>query len=139
MPAIRHQISIAAPVRTVWRALTTAEGIGSWWADVERLDGRTGGVIVLMTEDEEGNPVEERGIIHQLRPTRVFEVAWDKNSPAITKGTRVLFQVGRDGRETRIALVHSGAGVLDDDELRPTLADDWKRALRTLRRGLEGE
>ena len=137
MAAIRQQINIAAPQRTVWNALTTAEGWKSWWVDDARIEPREGGRIVFVSEDGEGKPVEERGIVHEMRPTRRLEIAWDSNSPARTRGTRLQFTISRDGDETRLALVHSGGGVLDDDAQRDTLDKEWREGLRTLRASLE--
>jgi uncharacterized protein YndB with AHSA1/START domain len=137
MAAIRQQINIAAPLRTVWTALTSADGWKSWWADDARVDSREGGLIVLTSEGADGKPVEERGIFHELRPTRRVEIAWDTNSPASTRGTRVQFTISRDKDETRVALVHSGGGVLDDDEARDSLEKEWREGLRTLRQSLE--
>lgn len=154
MAAIRQQINIAAPLRTVWTALTTSEGWCSFWADEARVDGREGGRIVLTTEGDDGNPVEERGIFHEFKPTRKLEIAWDA-SPSRTKdrqvpvdrqvpgdrqqlaGTRLQFSISRDKDETRLALVHSGAGLLEDEALRAALDKDWRNGLRALRDALE--
>jgi uncharacterized protein YndB with AHSA1/START domain len=137
MAAIRQQINIAAPQRTVWNALTSADGWKTWWADEARIESREGGRIVLVTEGTDGKPVEERGIFHEMRPTRRLEIAWDANSPAPTRGTRLQFTISRDGDETRLALVHSGGGVLDDDQQRDALDREWREGLRTLRQALE--
>lgn len=136
MAAIRHQINIAVPVRTVWNALTTESGLLSWWAERARVDARPGGRIVLHRADADGE-AEERGIFHELRPTRRIEIAWDTNSPGPSRGTRVAFQVARDGDETRLALVHSGGGALDDEESRAALEAEWKDRLARLRAALE--
>lgn len=137
MSAIRHQINIAAPIRTVWTALTTADGLMSWWADEARIDPRPGGRVVVTTEDDDGNPLEERGLFIELRPTRKIEIAWDSAGKAPTKGTRITFQLARDRGETRVSLVHSGGGVLNDEEARASLSKDWSRALKSLRSALE--
>jgi len=137
MPAIRRTINITASPREVWRALTTSDGIKSWWADDARVDAREGGRIVLQSEGDDGKPVEERGIFHEVRPTRKIEIAWDNNSPAPTKGTRIEFQVAKDGDETQVNLVHSGGGPLDDEEQREALDDSWRQALTALRDALE--
>ena len=139
MPAIRHQVNIAVPTRTVWAALTTADGLMSWWADEARVDAREGGIVVVTTEGDDGEPVEERGTFLTLRPTRKIEIKWDKGSTASTAGTRITFQLAKDGPETRLSLVHSGGGVLDDEEARAVLDKDWHRALRGLRDSLESE
>lgn len=137
MPAIRHQINIAAPTRAVWRALTTEDGLTSWWVDEARVVAEKGGRIVLKSEGDDGEMVEEVGMFHELRPTRKVEIAWDSNSPAPTKGTRIQFTVARDGDETRVAVVHSGGGLLDDEEERAALEKTWRQALRALRGSLE--
>ncbi|MCO4744138.1 MAG: SRPBCC domain-containing protein [Proteobacteria bacterium] len=137
MPAIRHQINIAAPARAVWRALTTEEGLTSWWVDEARLVAEKGGRVVLKSEGDDGEMIEEVGMFHELRPTRKIEIKWDSTSPAPTKGTRVQFTVARDGDETRVAIVHSGPGVLDDEEERAALEKGWRQALRALRGSLE--
>lgn len=138
MSSIRRQINISASPTTVWRALTTADGWKSWYADDARIDGRAGGRVVLTTEDDDGNPVEEVGIIHTWRPTSRLEIAWDNNSKAVTKGTRVTFNIARDGEETRLSLIHAGTGVLEDAAGAKALDDAWRRALTALREGLEG-
>ena len=117
--------------------MTTAEGIKRWWADDARVDSREGGRIVLTSEGDDGNPVEERGIFHEVRPIRKIEIAWDSNSPAQTKGTRIEFQVARDGDETQVNLVHSGGGPLDDEDQREALDETWRQALTALRDALE--
>ena len=138
MSSIRQQINIAAGQRAVWRALTTAEGLMGWWADEARVDSRAGGRVVVVTEGDDGEPVEEVGTFHKLRPVRTIEIHWDSSSPAPTKGTRILFQVARDKDETRVVMTHSGGGILNDEEARSQLEVEWRRALKGLRSSLEG-
>lgn len=140
MAAIRHQINVAVPVRTVWKALTTEQGLVSWWANRARVDARAGGRLVLHHTGPEGTPeLEERGIFHELRPTRKIEIAWDANSPSPAKGSRITFQLARDGDETRLSLVQSGGGALEDEEARGLLDEAWRQRLLQLRSALEGE
>lgn len=137
MPSIRHQVNIAAPQRSVWRALTTSEGLASWWADEARADPREGGRVVITTEDDEGNPLQEIGTFVEFRPVRKVAIKWDRASPADTRGTTIEFQVARDGEETRVSMVHSGGGPLDDEDVRKRMEREWKGALRGLRSALE--
>lgn len=139
MTAIRQQINIDASPRAVWRALTTEAGVTSWWVDEARMDARAGGRVVLTSQDDEGNPLEERGIFHEIRPTRKIEIAWDSSSPAPTKGTRIEFHIARDGDETRVSVVHAGGGVLEDEAARGVLDKAWRQALHALRDALEAE
>lgn len=137
MPAIRQQINIDASPRVVWRALTTAEGLTSWWVDEARVDARAGGIIVLVSEDDDGEPMEERGVFLEVRPTRKLEIAWDNVGKAITKGSRVQFQLARDGDETRVVVVHSGGEAIEDAEANEQLTKGWRSALKALRSALE--
>jgi uncharacterized protein YndB with AHSA1/START domain len=130
LAAIREQINIAVGPRVVWRALTTAEGWTSFYADEARIDPREGGRVELISEDDDGEPVSEVGIIHTFRPTSRFEICWDSTGKAETKGTTLSFNIARDGDETRVALVHSGGGVLEDEERRAVLAKTWRQAFK---------
>ncbi|MBW1880802.1 MAG: SRPBCC domain-containing protein [Deltaproteobacteria bacterium] len=139
MPAIRRQINIAVAPRAVWRALTTVEGLTTWLADDARIDARVGGRIVLTSEDDEGNPLEECGIIHEIRPIRRLEIAWDASGPGKSAGSRLEFQVARDGEETRLSLVQRGGPLVDDEEDRAQADRTWRQAFLALRSSLEGE
>ncbi len=119
--------------------LTTAEGWKSWYADEARVDGRKGGRVVLTSENDDGEPVEEVGTILTFRPTSKFELRWDENSPADTKGTVLSFSIARDGDETRVGLIHSGGGLLDDEEARESQDKTWRQSLQGLRDCLESD
>lgn len=137
MPAIRQQINIAASPRVVWRSLTTADGLTSWWVDEARVDARKGGKIVVVSEGDDGEPMEERGVFLEVRPTRKLEIAWDSVGKALTKGSRIQFQLARDGDETRVLVVHQGGEALEDPEIHEQLNKGWRAALRALRGSLE--
>lgn len=137
MPAVRQQINVAASPRAVWRAFTTADGLTSWWVDEARVEARTGGRVVLVSEDDDGEPMEERGVILEYRPTRKLEIAWDNVGKAPTKGSRVQVQLARAGDETRVVVVHSGGAALEDPEHHEQLSKSWRSALRALRGALE--
>jgi uncharacterized protein YndB with AHSA1/START domain len=139
MPSIRRQIHIAAGNRAVWRMLTTSDGWTQWYADEARVDGRKGGRVILQSEDDEGELVDEVGTIVTWRPTSKLEIRWDTSSPALTKGTALTFTVGREGDETRLALIHSGGGPLDDEEARAALDTTWRQSLTALRDALEAD
>ena len=137
MTAIRRQINIAAPQRAVWEMLTTVEGWTAWYADEARFDAVTGGRVFLHTEDDEGNVVEEVGTVLTYKPTRKLEIRWERGTTAGTAGTVLSLGLARDGDETRVSLVHRGAGVLDDEEARAELDKTWRQSLKALRGALE--
>ena len=136
MPSIRDQINIAAGTRSVWNALTTPDGLTSWWVDEARVDPKPGGLIVVSSEGDDGEPLEERGVFNKIRPTRVIEIKWDTRSKAPNAGTQLEFHIARDGDETRVSLVHRGA-ALDDEEQRDAMVKSWRQALKALRSYLE--
>ena len=78
MPSIRRHIHIATGPRKVWKALTTVDGLTSWLVDDARIDARKGGRVIWVGEDDDGNPLEERGQILKWRPTSHLEIGWDK-------------------------------------------------------------
>ncbi len=131
MAAIRRHVYIATGARAVWRALTSAEGLEKWLAEDARIDGRKGGRVVLGGTDFDDEH-EIVGMIHTWRPTSQLEITWDSVGAAETKGSSVLFQVARDGDESRVSIVHSGGEALEDDERRAKLDHAWKVALETL-------
>jgi len=135
LATVRQQINIAVSTRVVWAALTTADGLASWWVDEARVDTRPGGRIVVKTEDDEGAPIEEIGMFQQLRPTRKIEIKWDSNSPGPLRRTRIEFVLARDGDETRVAVIHSGVEETEDENA--ALEKEWRQALLALRSSLE--
>jgi uncharacterized protein YndB with AHSA1/START domain len=139
MASVRRQINIAATARDVWAAFTTADGLQAWLATEARIDARAGGRLVLL-HGKEGDEerVEERGIVHTLRPTRKIEIMWDKSSTADTAGSRIVVLIARDGDETRVGIVHSASTeVFEDEEQRTVIDEAWRSALLALRAHLE--
>ncbi len=137
MPAVRRQTLIAAPPRTVWTTITTAEGLKQWLVDDARIDGRKGGRVVFVTEDDEGNPVEDRGTIHKWRPTSHLEITFDRIGSGSFAGSTLSIQVAMDSGETRVSLVHSGE-AMNDPEQNPQIDKDWRQALKALQSLLDG-
>lgn len=135
MPAIRRHVLIAASPRSVWRAITTDTGLAAWLAREVRFEGREGGRVVFVTGEVDA-PQEARGMVHRWRPISHLEIAFDNVGSFDGKGTHLAFQVTRDGEETRVSIVHSGA-ALDDEEVRGRLDDAWRHALGTLQEQLD--
>jgi uncharacterized protein YndB with AHSA1/START domain len=132
MPAIRRQILIATSPRALWGALTTPEQLSKWLADEVRLEPRAGGRIVLGWRPEEGQHIEARGLIHTWRPISHLEVAWERTGEYPARGSRVTFQVARDGEEARLTLLHQGGEGLEDEAIREIIDRNWKKSLDTL-------
>ena len=74
-----HRIDIAASAETVYRALTTEEGIRGWWTTDVKLDGHVGGQAKFRFEQ---HSVEFHMRVEELKPSSL--VRWEcvgGNSP----------------------------------------------------------
>jgi uncharacterized protein YndB with AHSA1/START domain len=117
MATIRHQVLINAPVAKVYEAISTAEGISTWWD--KQTPTQTDRGLVL-----EHNP----GPAHGVMKLRVVElvpnkrVEWEcisthpKSSPASAwTGTHFIFEIAEHDN-----LVSSGS---DSNQVRATTLD----------------
>src|SRR5882724_12049434 len=95
MATVRHHVLIDAPVAKVYQALSTAEGISTWWD--KQTPTQTDRGLVL-----EHNPGPEHGVV-QLRVIELVpnkRVEWEsisthpKGSPASAwTGTHFIFEL----------------------------------------------
>ena len=95
MATIHHQVAIAAPVARVYAAISTAEGIGTWW-DRQTATETPQGLVL------EHNPGPEHGAV-KLRVVESIpdkRVEWEcisthpATSPASAwTGTRFVFEL----------------------------------------------
>ncbi len=131
MSTVRRQINIDASPRTIWKFLTAPEELARWLGTEARVDPRAGGRYCLKVGGQ-----EEVGMLHEFRPTGRLEVLWDKHSPGPWKGTRVLFQVARDGAESVVHIQHINP-AFEDAALRAPIDAFWKETLLKLRESLE--
>ena len=99
MATIHHQLSINAPVAKVYEAISTADGIGTWW-DKQTAKQTDRGLVL------EHNPGPEHGVVKlrvvELVPNK--RVEWEcisthsKSSPASAwTGTHFIFELAEDG------------------------------------------
>ena len=89
MATIHHQVLINAPVEKVYQAISTADGIGTWWDKQTRTETDRGPVL-------EHNPGPEHGVVKlrvvELVPNQRIE--WEcisthpKSSPASALASR---------------------------------------------------
>ena len=140
MGSVRQQINIAAGARKVWWSFTTQEGLSGWLAKEARSDSRPGGRVVLTDIGEGGELGSVSGVFLTLRPTRKIEMSFDRSDDSIFGGTQLAVQIATDSGETRISLVHRGAGEsFEDEEEAALLSKQWKGALKRLRKLLESQ
>lgn len=125
MAEFEDAIEIAAPPETVFRYLTTNEGMTAWMGQSARLDPRIGGRFAV---DIAGHPV--RGEYLLVDPPRRIVVSWGfAGSEHLPAGSSTVeFRLSALPGGTRVQLRHSG---LPDPEL-PGHADGWANFLPRL-------
>jgi uncharacterized protein YndB with AHSA1/START domain len=114
---IERTVEVAHPPAKVWAALTTAEGLGSWFGNEARIDLRPGGSASMTwtggyTADMRVERVEE--------PT-VFGFTWSiyglpEDDPRRTYVEFTLEPAGAGG--TRLTVVETGFAQLSEDAYR---------------------
>jgi uncharacterized protein YndB with AHSA1/START domain len=110
---IERTITVDQPPATVWEAITTAEGLGTWFGDKATIDLRVGGRAQLTFEG--GHTADLR--IERLEPPRIFGYTWGINGlPADDpRRTYVEFTLEPVAEGTRLTVVESGFAQLPDD------------------------
>jgi uncharacterized protein YndB with AHSA1/START domain len=113
---IERTVDIARPPAAVWTALTTAEGLGSWFGDRATIDLRPGGTGLL--EWKEGPTVDLR--VERVEEPQVFGFTWRINGlpDDDPRRTYVEFTLEPTDTGTRLTVVESGFAQLSDDAYR---------------------
>jgi uncharacterized protein YndB with AHSA1/START domain len=93
---ISHFLSIAAPDKAVYEAITSPEGLASWWTEDLDVPGRIGTVSTFRFRSGAYNQMR----VLQLVPYR--RVEWE------CVGTRVIYRLDEQMGATRLHFVHSG-------------------------------
>jgi uncharacterized protein YndB with AHSA1/START domain len=110
---IERTVELAHPPARVWAALTTAEGLGSWFGQEADIDLRPGGAARMSWTD--GYTVQMR--VERVEEPSVFGFTWQiKGLPEDDpRRTYVEFTLEPDGAGTRLTVVETGFAQLPDD------------------------
>jgi len=102
---IIHRVGIKAPASKVFAALSTIEGVASWWTKETTGVSKTGGSIEFEFSTPSGEKIGGIGMeVLTLAPDK--EVRWRvKSGPEEWIGTDVAFKLSQDGEYT---IVHFG-------------------------------
>jgi uncharacterized protein YndB with AHSA1/START domain len=130
---IERTIELAQPPGQVWAALTTAEGLGTWFGNEARIDLRPGGSARMSWT---GGPTVDMRVERAEEPT-VFGFTWPiyglpEGDP---RRTYVEFTLEPAGAGTRLTVVESGFAQLPDDAYGKSYdgnVDGWARELAEL-------
>jgi uncharacterized protein YndB with AHSA1/START domain len=109
---IEREIHIAAPAARVWRALTEARHLGTWFGDAgATIDLRPGGSITL-TWKKVGTT---RARVERVEPPRLFSFRWVRGrdeEPHPDNSTLVEFTLSDAGGGTLLRVTESGIRTL---------------------------
>jgi len=111
---IERTMQLAHPPAKVWAALTTAEGLGTWFGNEAEIDLRPGGTAWMKWDN--GNQVDLR--VERVEEPSVFGFTWHiyglpDEDP---RRTYVEFTLEPDGGGTQLTVVETGfAQLLGDD------------------------
>jgi uncharacterized protein YndB with AHSA1/START domain len=111
---IERTMELAQPPAAVWAALTTAEGLGTWFGNQAAIDLRPGGAGWLSWTD--GPSVELR--VERVEEPTVFGFTWQLHElPAEDpRRTYVEFTLEPAGAGTRLTVVETGFAQLPPDD-----------------------
>jgi uncharacterized protein YndB with AHSA1/START domain len=110
---IERSVEVTVPPSTVWTALTTGDGLASWFGQEATIDLRPGGSAQLRWTD--GPTADLR--IERVEEPRVFGFTWrmDGNEPDDPRRSYVEFTLLPVGAGTRLTVVETGFAQLPDD------------------------
>ncbi len=113
---IERTVELAHPPAKVWAALTTAEGLGTWFGNRATIDLRPGGAGQLTWDG--GHTAQIR--IERVEEPAVFGFTWPiyglpEDDP---RRTYVEFTLEPAGDGTRLTVVETGFAQLPDDARR---------------------
>ncbi|GAB3742917.1 SRPBCC family protein [Amycolatopsis oliviviridis] len=110
---IERTVEIAHPPAKVWAALTTAEGLGTWFGNQASIDLRPGGDAEMKWD--EGHQANMR--VERVEEPEIFGFTWNiyglpDEDP---RRTYVEFTLEPAGAGTRLTVVETGFSQLPDD------------------------
>jgi uncharacterized protein YndB with AHSA1/START domain len=137
---IHHQVSINAPVEKVFQAISTPEGISSWWNKQTPVQTDQGLVL-------EHNPGPEHGVV-QLRVVELIQnkrIEWEciskhpASSPAsVWTGTHFVFELAEvDGVGTTVDFRQLGYD--EQSKFFEFNRDAWGQVMQNMKQVLESQ
>jgi uncharacterized protein YndB with AHSA1/START domain len=137
---IARTIELAHPPERVWAALTTAEGLGTWFGNRAEVDLRVGGQATLTWDSGDSATLT----IQRVEPPRVFAYTWPVHGlpEGDPRRTYVEFTLAPTAGGTTLTVVESGfAQVPDADEHKKAYegnTEGWAHELGELVAYLDG-
>ena len=119
---IERTVQLAHPPKKVWAALTTAEGLGTWFGHQATIDLRPGGTGQMTWNS--GDKAELR--IERVDEPTIFGFTWHiYGLPAEDpRRTYVEFTLEPVDTGTRLTVVESGFAQLPDEDYRKAFSSN---------------
>ena len=132
MPDIRHRVVISAPLKSVYEAVATTEGISEWWTrDGVRGDSVEGSKVEFYF----GSP-EPAAVMEVTRLDTEGHVSWNCIEGADEwVGTKLTFDLTQKGDETTVLFSH--AAWRDPSEFMAHCSARWAYFLLSMKSLLE--
>ncbi|MEJ3748064.1 SRPBCC family protein [Actinomycetes bacterium KLBMP 9797] len=107
---IERTVQLAHPPERVWAALTTAEGLGTWFGHKAEVDLRVGGQATLTWDSGDTATLT----IERLEPPRVFGYTWPIHGlpDGDPRRTYVEFTLEPTDNGTALTMVETGFAQL---------------------------
>jgi uncharacterized protein YndB with AHSA1/START domain len=130
---IERTVRVDRPLERVWAAITTAEGLGTWFGNSAEVDLRVGGTAKLTWTS--GDAAELR--IERVEPQTIFGYTWRINGlpEHDPRRTYVEFTLTPDDGGTTVTVVETGFAQLEVDESRKAVesnTEGWTHELDEL-------
>jgi uncharacterized protein YndB with AHSA1/START domain len=137
---IERTVQLSQPPERVWAALTTAEGLGTWFGNRAEVDLRVGGQAKLTWDTGDTATLT----IERLEPHRVFGYTWPAYGlpDGDPRRTYVEFTLEPAGAGTTLTMVESGFAQLAEAEHKAAFSgntDGWRHELGELVAYLDGQ
>lgn len=139
--SIERTVQLKQSPERVWQALTTAEGLGTWFGNAAEVDLRVGGHVKLTWDSGDVATLT----VARLEPPHVFGYTWGINGlpDDDPRRTYVEFTLEPAGTGTSLKVVESGfAQVTDADQHKHAFGgntDGWAHELGELVAYLDGQ
>jgi uncharacterized protein YndB with AHSA1/START domain len=136
---IERTVKLAQPPERVWAALTTAEGLGTWFGNRAEIDLRVGGQARLAWDSGDTATLT----IERIEPPHVFGYTWPIHGlpDGDPRRTYVEFTLEPTGTGTTLTMVESGFAQLPETEHKAAFGgntDGWANELGELVAYLDG-
>jgi uncharacterized protein YndB with AHSA1/START domain len=111
---IERTVRVDRPLDRVWDAITTAEGLGTWFGNAAEVDLRVGGSVKLRWDSGDAAALR----IERIEPKTVFGYTWGINGlpEQDQRRTYVEFTLVPDDTGTSVTVVESGFAQLAPDQ-----------------------